>query len=64
MYKSMREWNSLGYRVMKGSKSHKRCAGVILFSQDQVYSIRNDPDEYEYEGSMEESLGNPDWYQD
>lgn len=40
MYKTFEEWNSLGYRVIGGEKSHRRNAGnVCLFGSRQVHIV-------------------------
>lgn len=59
------EWKHKGYQVKKGEKSRSRNAsGVPIFTRQQVKSAEH-PDPYagwDFEGSMEESLGGWDWY--
>lgn len=68
---TIHEWNSKGYRVKKGSTAKKRSLGQSLFGYEQVYQIKKrtygsyysrDNAEYEYEGSWEETIGDPDFY--
>jgi hypothetical protein len=68
MIKTFNEWSRAGYKINKGAKAIGRNGlGVPVFSSDQVQKSTqfnidyNDPD---YEGSMEEALGNWDWYKD
>lgn len=70
----LKEWNRLGFRVRKGSRAVKYSLGQSLFSFDQVYrpgdssyyrgsgSTSSVGYEYEYEGSWEEIIGDPDFY--
>lgn len=71
-------WKAAGYQVVKGSKMVGRDEdGKPLFSDEQVSVQRSAMYNYKrsamynymgeggnYEGSMEETLGNPEWYKD
>lgn len=42
-YKTFKEWNTLGYKIHKGEKSHKRNKdGDAMFSDNQVYKLEYD----------------------
>lgn len=42
-YKTYKGWQSAGYQVQRGEKSHKRINGIAVFSEEQVEEY----DEYE-----------------
>lgn len=46
--RTYKEWQSLGYQVMKGERSSARDAdGVALFREDQTYDLSDEDIDYD-----------------